>query len=126
MENRRAAGGEGAMLVIESGPGEFFIVGAGLTVKMSRDPDTDTRIAGLAAIEEVSRTGSEWVAGAGLNGGESNQGRQLIMPRASFGPIARGCMPRRAERPLGRTTTSNRLILFLYCVGHAPVHRLAQ
>ena len=67
------------MLLLELQPDEFLVVGSGLTVKMSRDPDTDTRIAGIASIEEVSRSGSEWVVSARLNGDQSNQGRQLTM-----------------------------------------------
>ena len=64
---------DGGMLLIESQADEFFVVGSGLTVEMSRDPDTDDRIAGIASIEEVSP------AAARLNGDQSNQGRQLIM-----------------------------------------------
>src|ERR1035441_6864066 len=51
---------DGGMLLIESRPDEFFVVGSGLTVKMIRDPDTDARISGIASIEEVSRAGAEW------------------------------------------------------------------
>ncbi len=70
---------DGAMLLLESRPDEFIVVGSGLTVKMSRDPDTDNRIAGIASIEQVSKAGSEWVVSARLNGDQSNQGRQLTM-----------------------------------------------
>jgi hypothetical protein len=70
---------DGGMLLIESRPDEFFVVGSGLTVKISRDPDVDTRIAGIASIEEVSRAGAEWTVSARLNGDQSNQGRQLTM-----------------------------------------------
>ncbi len=70
---------DGGMLLIESRPDEFFVVGSGLTVKMSRDPDSDSRIAGIASIEEVSRAGAEWAVTARLNGDQSNQGRQLSM-----------------------------------------------
>lgn len=70
---------DGAMLLLESQPDEFFVVGSGLTVKMSRDPDMDSRIAGIASIEEVSRAGSEWTVSARLNGDQSNQGRQLSL-----------------------------------------------
>jgi hypothetical protein len=70
---------DGGMLLIESQPDEFFAVGSGLTVKMNRDPDTDIRLAGIASIEEVSMSGSEWVVSARLNGDQSNQGRQLTM-----------------------------------------------
>jgi hypothetical protein len=70
---------DGGMLLLESRPDEFFVVGSGLTVKMSRDPDTDARISGIASIEEVSRAGAEWAVTARLNGDQSNQGRQLTM-----------------------------------------------
>ena len=70
---------DGGMLLIESRPDEFLVVGSGLTVKMSRDPDADSKICGIASIEEVSRTGEEWVVSARLNGDQSNQGRQLSM-----------------------------------------------
>jgi hypothetical protein len=70
---------DGGMLLLQSAPNEFLIVGAGLTVKMSRDPDTDGQIAGISSIEEVSRVGSEWNVVARLNGDQSNQGRQLTM-----------------------------------------------
>ena len=70
---------DGAMLLLESRPNEFIVVGSGLTVKMSRDPDTDNQIAGIASIEQVSKAGSEWVVSARLNGDQSSQGRQLTM-----------------------------------------------
>jgi len=70
---------DGGMLLIETQPNEFFVIGAGLTVKMSRDPDTDSKIAGIASIEEVSKAGPDWVVTARLNGDQSNQGRQLSM-----------------------------------------------
>jgi hypothetical protein len=70
---------DGAMLLLESGPDEFIVAGSGLTVRMSRDPDTDNQIAGIASIEQVSKAGSEWVVSARLNGDQSNQGRQLTM-----------------------------------------------
>jgi len=70
---------DGAMLLLESRPDEFIVVGSGLTVKIGRDPDTDNQIAGIASIEQVSKAGSEWVVSARLNGDQSNQGRQLTM-----------------------------------------------
>jgi hypothetical protein len=60
-------------------PDEFFAVGSGLTAKLSKDPNTDARIAGIASIEEVSSSGAGWVVSAGLNGDQSNQGRQVTM-----------------------------------------------
>jgi hypothetical protein len=70
---------DGGMLLLESAPNEFLIIGAGLTVMMTRDPDTDGQIAGISSNEEVSRVGSEWKVVARLNGDQSNQGRQLTM-----------------------------------------------
>jgi hypothetical protein len=67
------------MLLIESRPDEFFVVGSGLTVRISRDPDTDSKVAGIASIEEVARAGADWAVTARLNGDQSNQGRQLSM-----------------------------------------------
>jgi len=70
---------DGGMLLIESAPDEFFVVGSGLTVKIARDPDTDQRIAGIAGIEEVTKAGADWTVTARLNGDQSNQGRQLTL-----------------------------------------------
>jgi hypothetical protein len=66
-------------LLLQSAPNEFLIIGAGLTLKMTRDPDTDAQIAGISSIEEVLRVGSEWKVVARLNGDQSNQGRRLTM-----------------------------------------------
>jgi hypothetical protein len=70
---------DGAMMVVQSAPDEFYIAGRGLTVSFSRDPDVDVRLAGIASIEEVSRTNGTWVTTRRLNGDQSNQGRQLSM-----------------------------------------------
>jgi hypothetical protein len=70
---------DGGMLVLESSPNEFYIVGSGLSVTFSRDPDTDNRLAGIATIEEVSRVHEKWITLRRLNGDQSNQGRQLQM-----------------------------------------------
>lgn len=58
----------GAMLVIESAPNEFFIAGSGLYVSFSRDPDVDEKVAGIGSIEEVSRDDNRWVTVRRLNG----------------------------------------------------------
>jgi hypothetical protein len=70
---------DGAMLLLESAPGEFLVVGSGLTVVVSRDPDTDARVAGISSIEQLSGTAPGWTVAARLNGDQSNQGRQLTM-----------------------------------------------
>ena len=70
---------DGAMIVIQTGEDEFFISGRGLTVSFHRDPDTDDKVAGIASIEEVTRSKGEWLVVRRLNGDQSNQGRQLSM-----------------------------------------------
>jgi hypothetical protein len=70
---------DGAMTVVQSASNEFYIAGRGLTLSFSRDPDVDDRLAGIASIEEVSRTGEGWVTVRRLNGDQSNQGRQLSL-----------------------------------------------
>ncbi|RAO74639.1 DUF5597 domain-containing protein [Dyella jiangningensis] len=70
---------DGAMLVLQSSPDEFYLVGTGLTVTICRDPDVDARVAGIDSIEEVSRHGDTWQTLRRLNGDQSNQGRQLMM-----------------------------------------------
>jgi hypothetical protein len=69
----------GAMLLLANGPDEFLAIGTGLTVKISRDPDADAKVAGIASIEEVVKDGVAWKIVARLNGDQSNQGRQLTM-----------------------------------------------
>ncbi len=70
---------DGAMIVVQSKPNEFFIAGRGLVVTFARDPDKDDRVAGITSIEEVSRVDGEWITQRRLNGDQSNQGRQLSM-----------------------------------------------
>ena len=70
---------DGAMIVIESAPNEFYIAGRGLTLSFSRDPDADDRLAAVARIEEGTRVGGKWIVARRLNGDQSNQGRQLMM-----------------------------------------------
>jgi hypothetical protein len=70
---------DGAMLVVQSTPNEFYIAGCGLTVTFARDPDLDNKVGGIASIEEVARTENGWKTIRVLNGDQSNQGRQLSM-----------------------------------------------
>ncbi|MGC1424589.1 MAG: DUF5597 domain-containing protein [Terracidiphilus sp.] len=50
------------------------------TKSFARDPDTDSKLSGIASIEEVSRTANgDWMTQRRLNGDQSNQGRQLSM-----------------------------------------------
>lgn len=70
---------DGAMLVLQASPGEFYILGSGLTVSFSRDPDVDSGTAGIERVEEVSRRSGEWKTERRLNGDQTNQGRQLLL-----------------------------------------------
>lgn len=70
---------DGAMLILQTAPDEFYVVGSGLHVTILRDPDTDGRIAGIVSIDEVSRDAGRWVIDQRLTGDESDQGRQLLM-----------------------------------------------
>ena len=70
---------DGAMLLLQTGANEFLVIGCGLTVRISRDPDVDTNIAGIASIERISRLGNSWSVEQRLNGDQTNQGRQLSM-----------------------------------------------
>ena len=70
---------DGAMLILQASPGEFYILGCGLTVSFTRDPDLDSGIAGIESVEEVSRPSGEWKVERRLNGDQTNQGRQLLL-----------------------------------------------
>lgn len=70
---------DGAMLVLQTAPNELLILGSGLSVNFTRDPDADDKIAGIASIEEVARHEGKWQTLRRLNGDQSNQGRQLSM-----------------------------------------------
>jgi beta-galactosidase GanA len=70
---------DGAMLILQTSPKEFYILGSGLTVNFARDPDVDGGTAGIESIEQVSRTSGKWTVERRLNGDQSNQGRQLIL-----------------------------------------------
>lgn len=75
---------DGGMMVIESGPNEFLVIGSGLTVTFLRDPDVDKQIAGIASIEQVSDADGRWVTERRLNGDQSDQGRELLMDAHEF------------------------------------------
>lgn len=65
-------------------PNEFYVLGSGLTVTFIRDPDVDDQIAGIANINQISEDYGKWVAVRQLNGGQSNQGRELSMDLMTF------------------------------------------
>lgn len=70
---------DGAMLILQTAPGEFYIAGSGLTVSFARDPDVDAGIVGIESIEQVSRSSGQWTTEKRLNGDQTNQGRQLLL-----------------------------------------------
>lgn len=70
---------DGAMLILEASPGEFYIIGSGLTVSFARDPDTDAGIAGIESVEQVTHFSGRWTTEERLNGDQTNQGRQLLL-----------------------------------------------
>lgn len=70
---------DGAMLILQTSAGEFYIGGSGLTVSFARDPDVDAGIAGIESVEQVSRASGQWITERRLNGDQTNQGRQLLM-----------------------------------------------
>ncbi|HUN72577.1 MAG TPA: DUF5597 domain-containing protein [Steroidobacteraceae bacterium] len=70
---------DGAMLVMRSAPGEFYVLGSGLSVSFLRDPDVDDRQAGIADIAELAWKAGRWTVAQQMNGDQSDQGRQLLM-----------------------------------------------
>jgi hypothetical protein len=74
----------GAMMVIENAPNDFYVLGSGLTVTFTRDPDTDDQIAGIASIEQLSNVDGKWITTGELNGDQSAQGRELSMDAHQF------------------------------------------
>ena len=75
---------DGAMLILQTNQDEFYIIGSGLTVSFSRDPDADNKLIGIVSIEEVTRSNGSWITVRRLNGDQSNQGRQLQMDPHQF------------------------------------------
>jgi len=70
---------DGALIILQTAPNEFYIAGSGLTVSFFRDPDVDTKISGIASIEGVARSNGGWTTLRRLNGDQTNHGRQLSL-----------------------------------------------
>jgi hypothetical protein len=70
---------DGAMLVMQSAPGEFYVLGSGLTVSILRDPDVDDTVAGIAGIEQLAWKDGRWTVALEMNGDQSDQGRGLLL-----------------------------------------------
>lgn len=77
--DRKLATDDGAMLILQRGPGDFYILGSGLAVTFARDPDVEAGVAGIESVEEVSRISGKWIVKRRLNGDQTDQGRQLLM-----------------------------------------------
>ena len=75
---------DGAMILLQTGPDEFFIGGTALSVTISVDVETREGIAGIASVEEGSRAQGEWITARRLNGGQDNQGRSVFLPDHQF------------------------------------------
>lgn len=76
---RALATDDGAMLILQTSPTEFYVLGSGLTVSIVRDPDAGGGFAGIDSVEQVSRRAGQWTVERRLNGDQTNQGRQLLL-----------------------------------------------
>ena len=70
---------DGAMILLQTGPDEFLIGGTSLSISFSVDPDAREGIAGIASVEEGSRTNGQWTTTRRLNGDQTNQGRTIML-----------------------------------------------
>jgi hypothetical protein len=70
---------DGGMLIMRAAPGEFYVLGSGLTVSFLRDPDVDARIAGIAGIAQLDWKDGGWTVTQQMNGDQSDQGRELLL-----------------------------------------------
>jgi hypothetical protein len=75
---------DGAVLVIATAPDEFLVAGIGLRVTVARDADAGPGIAGLASVDEVTRSAAGWKTLRRMSGDENNQGRTLLFPAHEF------------------------------------------
>ena len=75
---------DGAMIVLQTGPDEFLIGGSALSITVSADEDVRDGVAGIASVEEGSRTQGAWTPTARLNGDQTNQGRNVSLPDHQF------------------------------------------
>jgi beta-galactosidase GanA len=76
---RTLAEDDGAMLILELAPNDFLILGSGLTVTATADPDTQPGNAGILSVDEVSRSNGALHILEHLNGDQTNQNRDLSM-----------------------------------------------
>lgn len=76
---RKPLTADGAMLVMQTDPDEFYVLGTGLAVSFLRDPDAGDGIAGIGGIDQLAWRDGGWRVEEHLNGDQSDQGRQLLM-----------------------------------------------
>ena len=75
---------DGATIVLQTGPDEFYIGGTALSVTASVDVEAREGVAGIASVEEGSRINGEWTTARRLNGDQDNQGRTILLPDHQF------------------------------------------
>lgn len=78
------AADDGALLALETAPGDFLLLTAGLSITVSRDHDIDDAIAGIQSIDEVSRQNGALTITRHLNGDETNQNHTLLTDARHF------------------------------------------
>lgn len=71
---------DGAMMVLQTAPDDFLIGGTALSITVSVDVDEKEGIAGIASVEEGTRTNGKWTTQRRLNGDQDNQGRTISLP----------------------------------------------
>ena len=77
--SRQPLTADGALLVMQSGTDEFYVLGSGLTVSFLRDPDVDDAVAGIAGIQQLAFKDGRWTVEEEMNGDQSDQGRGLLL-----------------------------------------------
>jgi hypothetical protein len=71
-------------LIIQLGPEEFLVAGTGLDITFSPRGDKGA-VAGIDTLAEGWFSGGVWKTTRLLNGDESNQGREIMLPIDGFG-----------------------------------------
>jgi hypothetical protein len=71
-------------LIVQTGQEEFVVAGAGATLTFSLKSDSSTLV-GIDSVHEGHYVAGRWAPGRLLNGDQTNQGRQLQLPRDRYG-----------------------------------------
>jgi beta-galactosidase GanA len=75
---------DGAMILVQTAPDEFLMAGTALSITVSVDPEQKEGVAGIASVEEGSRTQGKWITARRLNGDQDNQGRTISLRDHQF------------------------------------------